>query len=140
VSTKCHCDILQQWQNLSSSIIAKSYNGVQRCDFSRLKIALKQGLLNGFERKDLRYHVHACPEAVYSTTDDTARLSQPRQRHVSSVRDGRRGQFSIFGRPSKVNKTLATELVILPSCFGNPFWGFLSGGLIRIHVKAETSF
>ena len=54
--TKRRQNILKQRQRLSLLIIATL------CD--RLEMALKLSLLNGFKYNKLRYHAHACPEAV----------------------------------------------------------------------------
>ena len=69
ISTACN-DV--QWR-------AMVYNGVQRYELSQLVMALKQSLVNGFERNELGYHAHACPGAFMLTIFEAARLSQPRQ-------------------------------------------------------------
>ena len=43
-------------------------DSVRQRELRRLGMALKRNLLDGFERNAIRYHVHACPDAVCDTT------------------------------------------------------------------------
>lgn len=47
-------------------------DSMQQRERSWLGMALKRSLPNGFERTELSYHAHACPEVVWQTIFDTA--------------------------------------------------------------------
>ena len=52
---------------------------VRNKEASLLQMALKQSLIDGFERNELRYCADACPEAVWVTTIDAEQHSQLQQ-------------------------------------------------------------
>jgi hypothetical protein len=54
-------------------------NGMQWRERSLLQMALKQSLINGFERNEPRYRADAYPEAVWVTTIDAEQHSKLQQ-------------------------------------------------------------
>ena len=64
---------------MATAVFANHCDGVQRRELGRLGTAIKQSQINGFEHKELRYHVHVCPEASSVTPVGMVRQLQPQQ-------------------------------------------------------------
>ena len=69
----CAFDTPLRYSTSTAKVVSVNHSdGVQRREFGQLGTALKQSRINGFVRNELRYHAHACPEAVSATTVEAA--------------------------------------------------------------------